>query len=215
MSFDVTLVEIRNKHGKFTVGRYGIFEIQTMDFHGSYRAAVQNLRDALRLHRSEFPDALRQNLRWTGEGVEGPNIANVFKRTFYQILIKFQLAGQGAAAGTVLAIPQAVWDSWQPFLGAPELEKISNDVFAIKAIDGIPTEGGSTNAYISVFDLDGAAEGAISPVNVKMRIRVNAEQLAHHAFKVVPSGMLKSLSEGESILTRIKERLATYWPELI
>ena len=214
MSFDVTLVEIRNQGGKFTVGRYGIFEIQTMDFHGSYKAAVHNLRDALRLHRSEFPDALRQNLRWTGEGVEGPNIANVFKRTFYQILIKFQLSGQGAAAGTVLAIPQAVWDSWQPFLGAPELEKISNGVFAIKAIDGTPRVGGSTNAYISVFDLDGTAEGAISPVNVTMHIHVNAEQLAHHAFKVVPSGMLKSLSEADSILIRIRERLANYWPEL-
>ena len=214
MSFDVTLVEIRNQGGKFTVGRYGIFEIQTMDFHGSYKAAVHNLRDALRLHRSEFPDALRQNLRWTGDGVEGPNIANVFKRTFYQILVKFQLSGQGAAAGTVLAIPQATWDSWQPFLGAPELEKISDRVFAIKAIEGTPNVGGSTNAYISVFDLDGTAEGAISPVNVSMHVRVNAEQLAHHAFKVVPSGMLKSLSEADSILIRIRERLANYWPEL-
>jgi hypothetical protein len=212
MSFDVTLVEIRNEAGKFTVGRYGIFEIQTMDFHGSYRAAVKNLGDALRLHRSEFPDALRRNLRWTGEGVEGPNIANVFKRTFYQILIKFQLSGQGAAAGTVLAIPQAVWDSWQPFLGAPELEKMSGDVFAIKAIDGTPNASGSTNAYITVFDLDGEAKSAISPVKINMHIRVNAEQLAHHAFKVVPSGMLKSLSKADSILTRIKERLVVYWP---
>jgi hypothetical protein len=214
MSFDVTLVEIRNKGGKFTVGRYGILEIQTMDFHGSYRAAVQNLRDALRLHGTEFPDALRQNLRWVSDGVEGPNIANVFKRTFYQMLIKFQLSGQGAAAGTVLALPQAVWDSWQPFLGAPELEEVGNNVFSIKSPNKSPTAGATTNAYISVFDLDGTAEGAISPVNVKTYIRVNAEQLAHHAFEVVPTGMLKSLSEADSILMRIRERLASYWPEL-
>lgn len=215
MSFDVTLVEIHNDEGRFKVGRYGIVEIQTMDFHGSYRAAVQNLKDALRLHRSDFPDALRQNLRWTGEGVEGPNIANVFKRTFYQILIKFQLSGQGAAAGTVLAIPQAVWDSWQPFLGSPELEKVTDNVFALKTVDGSPQGGASTNAYISVFDLDSGADSAISPIRVKMHVRVNAEQLAHHAFKVVPTGMLKSLSATDSILIRIRERLAAYWPELM
>lgn len=83
-----------------------------MDFHGSYRAAVDNLKDALRLHGTTFPDSLAANMKWAAEGVEGPNIANVFKRTFYQILLKFQLSGKGAAAGTVLAIPQAVWDSW-------------------------------------------------------------------------------------------------------
>ncbi|HEV2578273.1 MAG TPA: hypothetical protein VGU25_13785 [Acidobacteriaceae bacterium] len=215
MSFDVTLVEVRNDDGNFKIGRYGIVEIQTMDFHGSYRAAVQNLRDALRLHRGDFPDALRNNMRWTCEGVEGPNIANVFKRTFYQILIKFQLAGQGAAAGTVLAIPEAVWDSWQPFLGAPELQSVSENVFTLKPVDDAPNSSSSTNAYITVFDLDGNADAAISPVRVKMHIKVDAEQLAHHAFKVVPSGMLKSLSEADSILTRIKERLAKYWPELI
>ena len=84
----------------------------------------------------------------------------------------------------------------------------------LKRLTELRPGGGSTNAYISVFDLDGTAEGAISPVNVNMHIRVNAEQLAHHAFKVVPSGMLKSLSEADSILIRIRERLANYWREL-
>lgn len=88
-------------------------------------------------------------------------------------------------------------------------------MFTIKTIDGTPHTSGSTNAYISVFDLDGTADSAISPVNVKMHIRVNAEQLAHHAFKVVPAGMLKSLSAADSIFIRIKERLAMFWPELL
>lgn len=121
MAFDVTVVEIRpDGEGGFAVSRYGILELQTMDYHGTYRHAVSNLRDGLRLHEETFADALRANLtRWSGQGVEGPNIANVFKRTFYQMLLKFRLAGDGsAAAGTVLAIPQSVWDSWQPFLGA-------------------------------------------------------------------------------------------------
>jgi hypothetical protein len=213
ISFDVTLVEVLPDGGGFKLGRYGIFEIQTMDFHGSYKAAVGNLRDALRLHRAGFPDSLKANMEWASEGVEGPNIANVFKRTFYQILLKFQLSGKGAAAGTVLAIPQAVWDSWQPFLGAPELLKVDDSTYRIKPIDGFPSSPES-NAYICVFDLDSGADAPVSPLHVKAFIRVDAEELSHHAFKTVPSGMLKSLSESDSILVRIKERLANYWPEI-
>jgi hypothetical protein len=214
ISFDVTLVEVLPASGSFKLGRYGIFEIQTMDFHGSYRAAVGNLKDALRLHRAHFSDSLKANMKWAAEGVEGPNIANVFKRTFYQILLKFQLSGKGAAAGTVLAIPQAVWDSWQPFLGAPELLKLDDGTSRIKPIDGFPANLEPTNSYICVFDLDAGADAPVSPLNVKAFIRVNAEELSHHAFKEVPAGMLKSLNESDSILARIKERLASYWPEL-
>jgi hypothetical protein len=214
LSFDVTLVELSSKDGGFTVGRYGILEIQTMDFHGSYKDAVDNLRDALRLHGTEFPEALRKNPEWSSEGVEGPNIANVFKRTFYQMLLKFQLSGKGAAAGTVLAIPQSVWDSWQPFLGAPKLVRANGDTYRIKPLDDQPSSIESTNAHICVFDLDCSVEKPISPVAVKLHIRVDAEELSHHAFKVVPAGMLRSISETDSILVRIRERLAAYWPEI-
>ena len=214
MSFDITLAEIVPSAAGFTVARYGILEVQTMDFHGSYRRAVQNLKDALRLHGELFAESLRTNMQWGADSVEGPNIANVFKRTFYQVLLKFQLSGRGAAAGTVLAIPQSVWDSWQPFLGAPEIEQVSDGSYRLKITDPIPDSTGSANAHILVFDLDSSAENATSPVQLKMDIRVTAEQLSHHAFKVVPAGMLESLSKSDSILARIKMRLATSWPEL-
>ena len=214
ISFDVTLVEVLPDGESFRLGRYGIFEIQTMDFHGSYRAAVDNLKDALRLHGTGFPESLKANMKWAAEGVEGPNIANVFKRTFYQILLKFQLSRKGAAAGTVLAIPQAVWDSWQPFLGAPELLKLDDSTYRIKPIDGFPISSDPTNSYICVFDLAAGVDAPVSPVQVKAFIRVNAEELSHHAFKVVPVGMLRSLAESDSILARIRERLASYWPEI-
>ena len=110
MSFDVTLVEVKpTSTGGFTVSRYGILEIQTMDFHGTYKSAVNNLRDALRLHRKDFTTSLQAHLDWVGERVEGPNIANVFKRTFYQIMLKFKLSGESpAASGTILALPTSV-----------------------------------------------------------------------------------------------------------
>src|SRR5260221_13430424 len=117
VAFDVTLGEVVLDGNQFVLKRFGILEIQTMDFHGSYKDAVTNLRDGLRLHLDEFPQALAKRLDWAPKNIEGPNIANVFKRTFYQVLMKFELGGSGSAAGTVLAIPQSVWDSWQPFLG--------------------------------------------------------------------------------------------------
>ena len=214
MSFDITLAEIVRSAAGFTVARYGILEVQTMDFHGSYRRAVENLKDALRLHGESFAESLRKNMQWSAERVEGPNIANVFKRTFYQVLLKFQISGRGAAAGTVLAIPQSVWDSWQPFLGAPEIERGADGSYRLRVTDPIPESAGSTNAHIFVFDLDSSAGTAISPVQLKMDIQVTAEQLSHHAFKVVPAGMLESLSKSDSILARIKMRLASSWPEL-
>lgn len=192
LSFDVTLVEVGiDENDRFQVTRFGILEIQTMDYHGTYKHAVNNLRDGLRLHPGAFADTLRRNLgRWSGEGVEGPNIANVFKRTFYQTLVKFKLAGTGtAAAGTVLALPRSVWDSWQPFLGAPKLENESHGVKRLAPTGGRPNAE-LLNAFICVFDLDSKSRSSTSPVRVDDFIRVSPEQLAHQAFTQVPEPIL-------------------------
>lgn len=214
LSFDVTLVEIQpDKSDGFCVSRYGILEIQTMDYHGSYKSAVNNLRDGLRLHGETFPTALETNLsRWAGEGIEGPNVANVFKRTFYQMMLKFRMAGEGsAAAGTVLALPRSVWDSWQPFLGAPELEQESPGIMRLRVVPGAASEP-PLNAFICVFDLDGDDDNAVSPVRIEYFIRVSPEKLTHHAFTVVPAHILQSIQTDESVLARIRARLGFWWP---
>src|SRR5574337_653353 len=214
ISFDVTLVEIRpDGPTGFDLARFGILEIQTMDYHGSYRAAVSNLRDGLRLHGGSFPAALQSNLdRWAGEGVEGPNVANVFKRTFYQMMLKFRLAGEGdAAAGTVLALPKSVWDSWQPFLGAPELEPESPGVMRLR-LEGGPGDS-SLNAYICVFDLDATDTAAISPIRIEHFIRVSPERLTAHAFTAVPDQMLHAIQAEGSVQARIRSRLLRWWPQ--
>ncbi len=212
MAFDVTLVEVAYADGTFDVTRYGILEIQTMDFHGSYKHAVTNLRDALRLHEKDFPEALQSKPEWAGKNVEGPNIANVFKRTFYQIMLKFKLSGQGAAAGTVLALPRSVWDSWQPFLGAPELE---DETAAIKRFKiAYNQEAQILNSFICVFDLDSCHNSPISPLMLNQFIRVSPNQLAHHAFTEVPDHMLKTIHSSDAVMTRIKTRLVEWWPGL-
>jgi hypothetical protein len=184
-----------------------------MDYHGSYKSAVNNLRDGLRLHGKAFPAALETNLsRWAGEGIEGPNVANVFKRTFYQMMLKFRMAGQGsAAAGIVLALPRSVWDSWQPFLGAPEVEEESTGIMRLHVLPGTASEP-PLNAFICVFDLDSGDDKAVSPVRIEHFIRVSPEKLTHHAFTVVPAHILQSLQTDESVLARIRVRLGVWWP---
>ena len=222
MAFDVTLVEVlRTAGGGFGLGRYGIMEVQTMDFHGSYKAAVDALNNALDLHRTEFPAILQNNLDWARRGVEGPNIANVFKRTFYQMLVKFQLSSGNAAAGTVLALPEFVWDSWQPFLGGPTLVETGG---GYSVIAGAPAT--ILNAFICVFDIDAAAvsgrEGEtgvagatdISPIRIKTFIKVDPETLAHHAFTEVPREILRNIAGADLIMASIRNRLSPLWPEL-
>lgn len=116
-SFDITMVELTLESGAPKLGRFGVLEVQTMDFHGTYQRAVQNLQHALRLHDRKFHAMVSTNQRWLSDRVEGPNIANVFKRTFYQMLLKFQIGADEGSAGCVLALPAAVWDSWQRHLG--------------------------------------------------------------------------------------------------
>ncbi len=206
VAFDITVVEIsRQPAGSLKVGRYGFIEIQTMDFHGSYKAAVSNLRDAHRLHGKDFPKALAQNQSWASKDIEGPNIANVFKRTFYQTLLKFELSKEGAAAGTILALPEAVWESWQPFLGRPIIEHVSGSEFRIAGTDNVDYHG--TNAWVFVFELDDTGAKSISPVTIKSRIRVSATDLVQHAFVTVPKNMLHWATSDDVLLNRIRDRI--------
>jgi hypothetical protein len=212
LSFDVTIVEVVPEGKAFRVERHGILEIQTMDYHGTYKHAVNNLRDGLRLHRKGFAQALRASLdHWAGEGVEGPNIANVFKRTFYQTLLQFKLAGgTAAAAGAVLALPRAVWDSWQPFLGAPALEP--DDKPGLQRLAGSPKGAPPSNAYVCVFDLASSSTASVSPVCIEHFIRVSPEQLAHQAFTVVPEHIARAMQPDDPVVSRIRTRLALWWP---
>lgn len=211
IAFDITVVEITKDKGVLKVGRFGFIEIQTMDFHGSYRHAVSNLRDARRLHKKNFSAALAQNLSWMSEGVEGPNIANVFKRTFYQTLLKFELSRDGAAAGTILALPRSVWESWQPFLGRPKIEHMKGVEFCIKGRDNVSYHG--TNAWIFVFELDSNSSNSISPVNIQAKIRVSAADLIEHAFVNVPKNMLNWARSDDALLHRIRSRIQRVLPD--
>jgi hypothetical protein len=165
LAFDFTLVPVIAPDGKqLKLGRHAILEIQTMDFHGSYRAVSKNLRDALRLHRLSFHRALAANPTWLSERIEGPNIANVFKRTFYQMALKFQIGADESSSGCVLAIPEAVWDSWQRHLGRPDLIQEQDGTFSLWPPAGRPA--GRIPAWIYVFDVARGGRTSPAPLNI-------------------------------------------------
>jgi hypothetical protein len=105
-----------------------------------------------------------------------------------------------------------VWDSWQPFLGAPQLEDEALNIKRFKIANG--QEAQVLNSFICVLDLDSHHNAAISPVTIDHFIRVSPDRLAHHAFTEVPNHMLQAIQSSDAVLSRIKTRLVEWWPDL-
>lgn len=208
IAFDTTFVELNRGENGIGLGRFAVMEIQTMDFHGSYRKAVENLSSALRLHDDTFPTQVQANQRWLGDHIEGPNIANVFKRTFWQMMFKFEMATSPGCAGVALTIPLSVWDSWQKFLGAPALVDLHDGTFALADSAGETETVGSS--WIYVFDLDESSAQTPSPMRINRVIRTTAAALAHHALEEAPQGAIEQLQAG--IYPALQARLRKYWP---
>jgi hypothetical protein len=212
MAFDVTLVELLVHDRDIRLGLFGILEIQTMDFHGSYRGAVSKLRNALELHPTDFGSVLQANQWWAGDGIEGPNIANVFKRTFYQMVFKFNFGSNTACAGTVLTIPASVWDSWQPFLAAPTLRSQEDGTFRLTA-PGEDESDEKVPGWILVFDFDQASPVTPNPLRFTRSIGVTANALAHFALSEAPRAATLQLLSETGIYATLQRRLRKYWPD--
>ena len=217
LSFDITVVELLPaaaadpwpgvSEPAVTVGRYGVIELQTTDTHGSYSHAVTALTSALDLHKARFSGQLAENPEWAGRKVEGPNISNVFKRTFYQIAFKFQVTKRETSVGCVLALPQPVWDSWQPFLGAPELHEQTDGT--LRLLDDRTTW---PSDWIYVFDIDTepGPGGRPAPIHVSMVIGTDAATLSRAAFEVAPARAVAHGGEYDAVAETIARRLGRF-----
>ena len=221
LSFDITVVELLPatsadlwpglSEPAVTVGKYGVIELQTTDTHGSYSHAVTALNSALDLHKERFSDQLAENPEWAGRKIEGPNISNVFKRTFYQIAFKFQVTKRDTSVGCVLALPQPVWDSWQPFLGAPELHEQLDGTWRL-----LDDQAVRPNDWIYVFDIDTepSPSGRPAPIRVSLVIGTDAATLSRAAFEVAPAKAVAHGGEHDAIAETITRRLGRYLSEI-
>jgi hypothetical protein len=220
LSFDITVVELLSGSADYqvglsgpavTVGKYGVIELQTTDTHGSYSHAVTALNSALDLHKARFSDQLRENPEWSGRKIEGPNISNVFKRTFYQIAFKFEVTKRETSVGCALALPQPVWDSWQPFLGAPELHEQPDGTWRL-----LDDQSVRPSDWIYVFDIDTEPSpgGRPSPIHVSLVIGTDATTLSRAAFEVAPAKAVAHGGEHDAVVGAITRRLGRYLSEL-
>jgi hypothetical protein len=216
LSFDSTIVEIvedPEQSGSLRLGQYGVIEIQTTDTHGSYRHAVQALRGALDLHGTEFAKQIGEHPDWTGRRVEGPNISNVFKRTFYQVMFKFQITKRSSSAGCILALPRPVWDSWLPFLGAPLVVDMRDGTHQLVAPgESIENFVVPVPSWIYVFDIaeDPPSDGRPAPIEVQLVVATDAPTLSRLALDVAPSNAIGDDGSEDSILVALHRRVSPY-----
>jgi Restriction endonuclease NotI len=215
VSFDITVVELvppAEPGQSVSLGRYGVIELQTTDTHGSYRHAVQALRSALDLHPQDFPAQLAAHPEWAGRKIEGPNISNVFKRTFYQVAIKFQVTKRDTSVGCLLAIPQPVWDSWQPFLGAPTLREHGDGTWRL-----LDDDTGRPADWIYVFDVaeQPGEAGGPCPIDIRLVIGTDAATLSRAALDVAPSRAVHHGGLHDAVVASLSRRIQPYLPGLV
>ncbi len=153
------------------------------------------------MHGDRFGQTLQEYQHWLSEGVEGPNIANVFKRTFYQMMFKFQLGLHGRCVGCVLAIQEAVWNSWQRHLGAPELINEPDGTFSLLAPGH--EKPNPFPAWIYVFDTAPEAKVTPSPIVLSKLIGTDVRSVSHWALEVAPRAALDSIDAESGLLTAL------------
>ncbi len=177
-------------------GRHMFFEIQTTDFHGSPLHAVRRLREKCQQGTTEpYHAAIVASPRDCGEGMEGPNKANVFKRTSYQMIFKIELDDAANSAGFAIVLPVPVWKSWLKHLGQPVLITDSADpaVMHLKppGVEGPWQPVKQPRSWIFVFDIDRDSPESPSPLKILYRIAVDAAALIEYAFKIAPTKAIK------------------------
>lgn len=213
-NFDSTMVELLpNGAGGVDLGRYAIFEIQTMDYHGTYKHAVKNLRDGLRLHALDFHETLARRPDWVSDHMEGPNLSNVFKRTFYQMMFKFQVGAHEHSAGCVFAIPRPVWQSWQRHLGAPELLPAADGTWRFPGTS--PATDVNPPAWIYVFDVNAGSVVSPNELTLWRVIGTDAATMSRFALEEAPNAALAEGGSVDRLMMTIRTRMAKWMPEIL
>lgn len=213
---DVSIFEVLGTEaGGPHIGRSAIFEIQTADFHGSPLHAIRHLR---RLGppggAAHYHAAIAANAVALGERVEGPNKANIFKRTIYQMILKIQMAKDEGCAGFAVVLPEPVWRSWERHLGQPVLvpDEDDTDVVRMRAPDADDGDGlvEPEPAWILVFRIDRESPDSPKPLKIVKRIATDSAALIHYTFDAAPEAAIEGGAMA-AFTSTFRGRLIRYW----
>ena len=212
-SFAITFVElVPHDPSSVQIARFGVLEVQTMDFTVHIVMPWEIFVMHCACIGDRFPQSLQENQHWLSDRIEGPNIANVFKRTFYQMMLKFQAGVHPQSVGIALALPQAVWDSWQRHLAMPTLERNRNGTYRLRhsSLIAQPRRPGST------YSIPTSTRRLIQThLVVRQVIATDAASLASYALRDVPEWAFSEAAAGAAILAAIRRRLSTWLPDLM
>lgn len=199
---DVSIFEILGVGavGEPRLGQFAIFEIQTADFHGSPLHAVSGLRSlGPPACDVDYHGLIAANPLLLGTKLEGPNKANIFKRTIYQMILKIQMAKDPRCAGFCVVLPEPVWQSWARHLGDPTLTEDAGaqGILRLRA----PSPAGESPdksviepepAWIIVFKVDRESELSPRPLKIVKRIATDSAALIHFAFDEAPEAAIQA-----------------------
>lgn len=217
---DVSVIEITGCEGNglpSSFGKHMFFEIQAADFHGSPLHAVKLLADKCPQGAERgYHEAFRARPDDCAERMEGPNKANIFKRTIYQMILKMELAARDEeCVGFAIVLPVPVWDSWLRHLGLPALESSPDDpsVQRFQPVSAATTTSADTTpSWIVVFDIDRESGESPQPLRIVNRIAASPEALIHYAFNAAPAEAIErgAVKRFRSVLI---ERVTRNWEE--
>jgi hypothetical protein len=107
----------------------------------------------------------------------------------------------------VLALPQPVWDSWQPFLGAPELHEQPDGTWRL-----LDDKTSLPSDWIYVFDIDTdpSPRGGPAPIRVGLVIGTDAATLSRAAFEIAPARAVAHGGDYDLVTETIARRLGRY-----
>ena len=180
---EVTAVDRQGRPTQF--GNHLFYEIQTSDFHGSPLHAAAILRDCCPACEAAkgYHQDLSSKVEICGTGVEGPNKANIFKRTIYQMIFKIELSRAPQCAGFAIVLPVPVWESWLKHLGRPQVAGTDPRQLALRTpTETERTSGEQSRATVYVFDVDRDSRETPNPLVIVQQVAISAGALIHHAF---------------------------------
>ncbi|HWB08608.1 MAG TPA: hypothetical protein VG826_05265 [Pirellulales bacterium] len=203
---DMTVMEITGLDSSGCPTKFGkhmFYEIQTADFHGSPLHATTLLKNHFPQAAAGFSSAFEAE--FCGTKVEGPNKANIFKRTIYQMILKMQLARHPDCAGFFIILPKPVWDSWLRHLGRPTLTQIGDDPLrqALSIPPGQIEQDGQATAWVLVFDIDVESSESPKPLKILHLIHTSASALRYYAFDAASDFAL-----AHDVIQRFREVMA-------
>jgi hypothetical protein len=216
-SVDISVIEVESTDEDGVPNGYGehfFYEIQTADFHGSPLHAAGLLKKACPKggNSENYHSNLLSQVEICGTGVEGPNKANIFKRTIYQMLFKIALAQHSHSAGFAIVLPAPVWDSWLTHLGRPSLDSIAGERGQFALLSPSEKQDGFAGgkATIYVFDIDRESPESPSPLRIIRQISCSSGALAYFTFEEAARQAL-ALDVVKQFRTKFRDRVQAGW----